>query len=189
MKCDTDIGEIFVATKAVIAKSNPNRVAGLDGLEVSHLKQLPDEAIAYIAHIFSKALSTGQVPKSWLNCKMSCIPKKPGKISVKDLRPLTIAPVIYRTFCKVLLTINQDKQANIPEDSVGRVLGRSAHHAWLPATMRCEATWKSNFQDRKNIQEVAIDTEKFFDNVPPDKACEALLGIGIPLKLLRLGNI
>ena len=111
---------------------------------------------------------------------MSCIPKKPGKTSVKDLRPLTIAPVIYRTFCKVLLTTNQDKQANIPEDSVGGVLGRSAHHAWLPAAMRCEATWESNFQDRKNIQGVAIDTEKFFDTVPPDKACEALLGIGIP---------
>ena len=68
--------------------------------------------------------------------------------------------------------------------SVGGVLGRSAHHAWLPAAMRCEATWKSNFQDRKNIQGVAIDTEKFSDNVPPDKACEALLGIGIPVHVV-----
>ena len=181
---DNDVGDIFAATKAVIAKSNPNRVAGLDGLEVAHLKQLPDEAIEYIAHIFAKALGTKQVPKSWLNCRMSCIPKKPGRTSVKDLRPLTIAPVIYRIFCKVLLTINQNKQKNVPEDSVGGVIGRSAHHAWLPATMRCEATWKSCRQDRKFIQGVAIDTEKFFDNVPPDKACEALLGIGIPINVV-----
>ena len=178
------MGDIFAATKAVIAKSSPNRVAGLDGLEVAHLKQLPDEAIEYIAHIFAKALGTKQVPKSWLNCKMSCFSKKPGKTSVKDLRPLTIAPVIYRVFCKVLLTSNQNKQMNVPEDSVRGVIGRSAHHAWLPATMRCEATWKSCCQERKFIQRLAIDSEKFFDNVPPDKACEALLGIGIPINVV-----
>ena len=181
---DNDVGDIIIATKAVIAKSNPNRVAGLDGLEVAHLKQLPDVAIEYIAHIFAKALGTKKVPKSWLNCKMSCIPKKPGKTSVKDLRPLTIAPVIYRIFCKMMLSINQDKQANVPEDSVGGIIRRSAHHAWLPATMRCEATWKSHCPDCKFVQGVAIDTEKFFDNVPPDKACEALLGIGIPTNVV-----
>ena len=158
MHRDNDVGDIIAATKAVIAKSNPNRVAGLDGLEVAHLKQLPDEAIEYIAHIFAKALGTRKVPRSWLNCRMSCIPKKPGKTSVKDLRPLTIAPVIYRVFCKMLLSINQDKQINVPKDSVGGVHGRIAHHAWLPATMRCEATWKSCCPERKFIQGVAIDT-------------------------------
>ena len=177
--CD-EFERIFAMTKQVIAKANTSRVSGLDGLEVAYLKQLPEEAIKFIAHIFAKALSTHRVPQAWLNCKMSCIPKKPGKSAVKDLRPLTIAPVIYRTFCKVILVSDSDKQQNIPQNSVGGVLHRSAHQAWLPAALKCEATWKLPVHLRKTIQGVAIDTEKFFDNVPPDKACEALRAIGLP---------
>ena len=178
---DDLINDLFVTTKTVIAKSDPNRVPGLDGLEVSHLKRLPEEAILFLTHIFAKALFLHKVPKAWLNCKMSCIPKKPGKTSVKDLRPLSIAPVIYRVFCKVLLTTNADKQQNVPQHSVGGVLKRSSFQAWLPAALRCESTWKLTPDLRPMLQGVAIDTEKFFDNVPPEKATEALLAVGLPV--------
>ena len=97
--CD-EFERIFAMTKQVIAKANTSRVSGLDGLEVAHLKQLPEEASKFIAHIFAKALSTHRVPQAWLNCKMSCIPKKPGKTAVKDLRPLTIAQSFIVLFVK-----------------------------------------------------------------------------------------
>ena len=34
------------------------------------------------------------------------------------------------------------------------------------------------------MQGVAIDTEKFFDNVPTDKACDTLLRIGLPYSVV-----
>ena len=78
------VGEIiFIAAKSVVAKSNPNTVSGVDGLEVMHLKELPDEAVRFMAHICAKTLHTICVPKTWLNRKMSCIPKNLARLQSK----------------------------------------------------------------------------------------------------------
>ena len=182
-KYETDAGRILDINRclqAVISKMDASKVAGMDGLEIAHIKQLPPTAVLFLAHIFHKSLCQQRVPMHWLNCKMTCIPKKQGKTSVKDLRPLTISPVCYRLFCKMILELHQDVQQNIPEHSIGGVVGRAAYHAWLPAALMCEATWRLDPVHRDNLQGVAIDTEKFFDNVPSDKACETLLRLGLP---------
>ena len=80
--------------------------------------------------------------------------------------------------------MHKDVQQNIPEHSVGGIVGRSAYHAWLPAAMMCESTWRLDPLHQAVIQGVAIDTEKFFDNVPPDKACEILLYTGLPIHVV-----
>ena len=116
---------------------------------------------------------------------MSCIPKRQGKIRVKDLRPLTIAPVAYRLFCKTLLALHESCQSNVPANSIGGVKGRSGHSAWLPATIHCEATWRKVVDARRALQGVAIDTEKFFDNIQQSDACEALRYIGIPTDVIQ----
>ena len=120
------------------------------------------------------------MPVSWLDCKLTCIPKRLGKIQVKDLRPLTIAPVAYRLFCKFLLVSNLEAQQRVPDRSVGGVPKRSAFHAWFPAAVKCESTWKLAAHMRPVVQGIAIDTEKFFDNVPQEKALEALVALGFP---------
>ena len=163
----------------VIKKANVHRVAGMDGIEVTFLKQLPPAAISFLAWIFCKAIAKHITPEAWLHCKMTCIPKRQGKTSVKDLRPLTIAPVIYRIFWKTILHMRQDLQQNVPPDSIGGVPGRSALQAWLPAALQCEASWKAPPRLRQKVQGAAIDTEKFFDNVPQDAACEVLVGLGM----------
>ena len=177
--CLEDVDRFFHAITRVLAKANPNKVGGLDGIQIQFVKNLPKPAIMFLAYLFHNVVSLHIAPQCWLQCKMTCIPKKQGKTTVKDLRPLTIAPVMYRIFCKTLLFMNYDCQANIPSDSVGGICGRSACQAWLPAALACEATWKLLPGRRKPIQGIAIDTEKFFDNVPAGVACEALLGIGM----------
>ena len=172
--------EITQHLRTVLSKADASKVPGLDGIEIAHLKQIPYTATLFLAHIFHKAILQQRVPLVWLNCKMTCIPKKQGKTSVKDLRPLTITPVCYRIFCKTLLLMHNEAQQNISEHSVGGVCGRSAFHAWLPAALMCEATWRLDPLFRTTVQGIAIDTEKFFDNVPPDKACESLIRIGVP---------
>ena len=73
---------------------------------------------------------------------------------------------------------------NISEHSDGGVCGRSAFHAWLPAALMCESIWRLDPSFRNPIQRMSIDTEKFFDNVPPDKACESLLRTGFPASVV-----
>ena len=142
-ECDAaQILDIKQHLQMVISKADVSIVAGMDGLEIAHLKQLRPTAVLFLAHIFHKSLCQQRVPLRWLNCKMTCIPTKQGKTSVKDLRPLTISPVCYRLLCKTILIMQNEVQQNIPEHSVGGVSGRSAYHAWLPAALLCEATWR-----------------------------------------------
>ena len=93
---------------------------------------------------------------------------------------MTIAPVAYRFFCKFLLVSNLEAQQQVPDRSVGGVPKRSAFHAWFPAVIKCESTWKLAAHMRPVVQGIAIDTEKFFDNVPQEKALEALVALGFP---------
>ena len=181
---DEQIHSIDRSLQQVLSKSDASRAPGIDGLELGHIKRLPPSAVLFLAHIFHKSLCQHHVPSAWLNCKMTCIPKKQAKTTVKDLRPLTITPVCYRLFCKTILVMHKDVQQNIPEHSVGGIVGRSAYHAWLPAAMMCESTWRLDPLHQAVIQGVAIDTEKFFDNVPPDKACEILLHTGLPINVV-----
>ena len=96
--------------QAIISKADSSKVAGIDGIEAAHRKQLSPTAVLFLAHIFHKSLCQRRVPMHWLNCKMTCIPKKQGKTTVKDLRPLTISPVCYRLFCKTVLVMHANTQ-------------------------------------------------------------------------------
>ena len=160
--CDAaQVLDITQHLRIILSRADASKVPGLDGLEIAHLKQIPFSAILFLAHIFHKAIQQQRVPLAWLNCKMTCIPKKQGKTSVKDLRRLTITPVCYRIFCKTILSMHQEVQQNISEHSVGGVCGRSAFHAWLPAALMCEATWRLDPEFRNPIQGIAIYTENF----------------------------
>ena len=85
----------------VLARADASKVPGLDGLEIAHLKMLPYSAVLFLAHIFHKSIHQHCVALAWLNCKMTCIPKKQGKTSVKDLRPLTITRYAIGSFAKL----------------------------------------------------------------------------------------
>ena len=174
-----EIADISEALHTVLRKANPHKVAGMDGIQIAYLKVLPKSSIDFLSCIFHKALQQRKVPQFWLLCKMTCIPKRLGRIAVNDLRPLTIAPVLYRVFCKTILYMQCTCQFNIPKQSVGGIAKRSAYQAWLPAAIACESTWKLQEQHRALMQGVSIDTEKFFDNVPQSTACQALASIGM----------
>ena len=177
-----DVGSTWQILESIVKKADAAKATGMDGLSVQMVKQLPSMAIKCLAVVFDAAIRQQCMPVSWLSCKLTCIPKRLGKIQVKDLRPLTIAPVAYRLFCKYILVPNLEAQQRVPDRSVGGVPKRSAFHAWLPAAVKCESTWKLAAQMRPVIQGVAVDTEKFFDNVPQEKALEALRALGFPTK-------
>ena len=102
---------------------------GLTGLKLHTESSFLPQPCSFLLTFFINHFCQQRVPMHWLNCKMTCIPKKQGKTTVKDLRPLTISPVCYRLFCKTVLVMHANTQQNIPEHSVGGVIGRAAFHA------------------------------------------------------------
>ena len=86
------------AVAQVIARSSPRKATGLDGLSVADFKALPIPAVNSIAHLFHDILTQATFPEPWLNIKVTL--KKGGDLALKDLRPLSIAPVAYRIWAK-----------------------------------------------------------------------------------------
>ena len=173
-----DYEPVVATLQKILKQLDTSKAPGIDGFQVCHFKNLCPEGIKALAIVFAAAIKQHAMPEEWLNCRVACIPKRTGKVSVKDLRPLTIAPVAYRLFCKTLLVCNQGCQQNVATDSVGGIAKRSSFYAWFPAALRCEASWRYKAEHKQSIQGVAIDTAKFFDHIPQPKACEALLHIG-----------
>ena len=57
-------------------------------------------------------------------------------------------------------------------------------HAWLLASLHAEDTWRHNRRTIKDLQGIAIDTEKFFDAITFEHAAEALHSIQFPVSAI-----
>ena len=160
---DMEQTHVFVnVIQNIIQKQNVDKAHGLDGLTVAQFKAVDAQGIKALSIIFQKVLSIGQVPRSWVHCRVSCIPKKCSSLRVRDLRPLCIAPVALRIFSKTLLVLNSPCQQNVSQFSVGGIQGRQSMQAWVRAATWAEWTWRHNGRSVHQLQGVAIDTEKFF---------------------------
>ena len=160
----------------VIARSSPKKATGLDGVSVADFKALPLPAVNSIAHIFHDILTRATFPEPWLNIKVTLIPKKGGELALKDLRPLSIAPVAYRIWAKTLLILCSHAGANIHPCSVGGIPNRQAQHAFLRVALTAEKL----AAQKKSAVGLAIDTQKFFDVIPHALAARCLTAIGVP---------
>ena len=96
-----EIERAWLTVANIVGKADAAKATGMDGLSVQMVKQLPSMAIKCLALVFVASIQQQCVPVSWLDCKLTCIPKRLGKIQVKDLRPLTIAPIAYRLFLQI----------------------------------------------------------------------------------------
>ena len=156
--------------------SSAARAPGLDGIQVSDFKALPREGISAFAKLSHQIITSGLFPASWFNVEVVMIPKKEGSLALKDLRPLVIAPVAYRLFGKILLSLSRHAIFNVHSHSVGGIPKRRAQFAFLRVSMlieHCRSTGKS-------FSGAAIDTPKFFDAVPHALALKCLIEVGVP---------
>ena len=72
-------------------------------VHVSDFKSLPDEGTKSVAGLAHLIVETGVFPTSWFDVKVVMTPKS---LALKDLRLLVIAPVAYRLFGKILLSLD-----------------------------------------------------------------------------------
>ena len=176
-----DVEVLAHRLKCIIDKQSVEKAHGLDGITIAQFKHIDEKGILCLAALFLKCLHVSETPKSWLDCRVACIPKKAGQLRVQDLRPLCIAPVALRLFSKTLLSLNSGSQHNVNCLSVGGVTGRQGMHAWLFASLHAEDTWRHDRRKIKNLQGIAIDAEKFFDAITFEHAAEALHSIQFPV--------
>ena len=143
--------------------------AGRGGWALAELKALPDQAWEEMAELMTLVMRTGSTPVRRSELLVTYLRKRDDSIRVKYMRPISVAPILWRLFAK---KVNRDLLPSIeahltPEQSGGRP-ARSTTDSVLEARLALDTMGP-------HALSLQLDIEKFFNTVP----------IGASLELLR----
>lgn len=79
------------------------KASGLDNLNIEMVKLSLDATLSVITNIINKSIETNTFPSSWKKALVKPIPKKNSVTEMKDLRPISILPVLSKVLEKVVL--------------------------------------------------------------------------------------
>ena len=90
--------------KHAIDNMKKGTAPGNDDLSIDVLKLMDDESIKHLAKIFSGCLHRGTLPRDWNKAKIVLIHKKGSTKDIKNYRPISLLPILYKVFTRILTT-------------------------------------------------------------------------------------
>ena len=162
------------------------KASGPDGIPNWVYRDFAGHLAPPIASIFNASFREGYIPSIWKSADVVPLPKvNPPKRLEKDLRPISLTPVISKTqesfICSWIWDIIMSK---IDKGQFGALKGTCATHAlitmmhdWLRST---DDSRKKNF-----VHIVLLDYAKAFDHVDANILLSKLQDLEIPDCLLR----
>ncbi|HEG7136646.1 TPA: reverse transcriptase family protein, partial [Staphylococcus aureus] len=87
---------------AVIKQMKNGKAGGADGVLAEYLKIGGEEITSILAQLFTNCLRQGRIPKEWNHARIALLHKKGSKEDLKNYRPISLLPVVYKTFMRVL---------------------------------------------------------------------------------------
>jgi hypothetical protein len=139
-----------------------------------------------ISAIFNSSLREGVIPQIWKSADVIPLPKKmPPKLLEKDLRPISLTPVISKVLEQFMYAwlwdVIKDK---VDPGQFGAIKGSCTTyaliqmiHEWLQAT--------DTSRDKNFVHVILLDYAKAFDHVDPNILLRKLQNLDIPDPLLR----
>ena len=82
-----------------------------DGITACILKDGGEPIVKTFTKLFNRSLKEGKVPCSWKNASVVILHKKGDTAEIKNYRPISLLPVMYKVFSQVLLqrTLDQNQ--------------------------------------------------------------------------------
>lgn len=139
-----------------------------------------------IASIFNASFREGYIPNLWKCAHVVPVPKvNPPKLPEKDLRPISLTPVISKTQETFMFSWVWDIiRDQIDKGQYGALKGTSATHA-LITLMNDLYKDTDDWRKKQYIQVILLDYAKAFDHVDANILMNKLADLGIPDCLLR----
>ena len=153
------------------------RACAEDGLVAEMLKPLGPELLEIIAVMFTDVLTQkAGIPEEWRSSKVIVLFKKGCPKALKNYRPLTILPVLYKLFAVILLKRIKGKLEGLqPDEQSGFRPERSCSDVVhiLRQVPEKSQDWGLT------VWAASLDLEKAFDKVFHGEVIEALQDAGI----------
>ena len=90
-------------TRKEFLNVNANKAKGPDGLTGKILKTCASQLCHIFSHIFNLSLSTSSIPNIWKTSKIIPVPKKEKVMTINDLRPVALTPIVMKCFERTIL--------------------------------------------------------------------------------------
>ncbi|XP_072930460.1 uncharacterized protein [Epargyreus clarus] len=162
--------ELKTTTESEVRKIINNiktKATGHDNISIDMIKLTLDSTLSVITNMVNKSIETGTYPMSWKKAVIRPIPKKKTVTELKDLRPISILPVLSKIVEKVVLdqVLNYvEKEKIIPKYQSGFRKGHGTETALL--NVSDDLTEASNMGLSSIL--VLLDYTRAFDYLQPE---------------------
>ena len=181
-----DITDITVTVPGIVKllkDIKPHKAAGPDEIPGRVLRECADSIAPVLTKIFNKSLTTGSLPRDWLNANVAPLFKKGDRSNPANYRPVSLTSII----CKLLEHVihhhimNHLDQFNILYDK---------QHGFRKG-LSCETQLTGLINDLAQIVDsrsqadlIIMDFSKAFDTVPHNRLLVKLQNAGIRNNIL-----
>ena len=164
------------ATKSTTAR-------GSCGWSPDELKNLPPCCIRDLMLLLDQHYAKG-FPTWMMDARVLPVSKQQGATSPKYTRPITILPIIYRLWSRVLARKILDAWKYQLSDSItGFVPGRNSFDFVYRMQLHLEATQHGHCQ--QHWGGITLDLTKCFNTLPQEPLCHILIRLGVPTRLAQ----
>lgn len=167
--------------KTIIKKLKKISAAGPDLISNIIIKNLPEDLIKIITHIFNRILETGETPKEWRTFDVCLVPK-PGNTG---LRPISLASCLMKVFERAFMNRFEyflETELILPITQYGfRKLKSCLDNLAIFTT-----DIKNAFATRQIVGAAFIDIEGAYDNVRPEILIKNLEELRLPKRVIKV---
>ena len=165
----------------VVQKFATDGAGGLDGWRPFDLKRLTKRILGLLLHLFDAIEEEGRWPDELCWAGISLIPKGEGGMPL-DLRPITVTPLVYRIWAAARTQQSMLWQEEWIDPGQH---GARTKHSTSDALIRISLELEESIVEGTNLQGVAIDLAKAFDNVPVNITFAIIEKLGMSPRLTR----
>ena len=166
---------------SAVQKFASDGAGGLDGWKPLDLKRLTKPILGLLLHLFDAIESQGVWPDDLCWAGITLIPKGEGGMPL-DLRPITVTPLVYRIWAAA-----RTQQSMLWQEEwihPGQH-GARMKHSTSDALINISLSLEESIINGTNIQGIAVDLAKAFDNVPVGITFAILEKLGMDSKLVK----
>ena len=169
--------------EASIKRLKRNKAPGEDNITRGILQDGGDAMIQILTDLFNTCLHHQQVPKPWKNALVVLIHKKGNTSNIKNYRPISLLPIMYKVFSNILLQrMIRTLDFHQPREQAGCRAGYSTIDHLQVVNQLQEKANEYNMP----LGFALVDYEKAFDSIEFEPLFEWLKNQGVDQSYLNI---
>ena len=168
----------------ILKNLKPDKSPGPDGLHPRLLRELSVSLSKPLSIIFNTSITTGSIPDSWKQGKITALFKKGKKSCAGNYRPVSLTSVVCKCIEKSVrehITEHMNWNKLFSNKQFGFISGRST----VIQLLKVLDEWTKSLDDGKSVDCIYMDFKKAFDTVPHRRLLKKLESYGINGNVLR----